>query len=491
MEATTISSEFTLPRVRRESALRSTLMLLFGGDLLIALCATLLGFYLRAELPLFFTSPPLSAPTIESYAVYIISGTLLMVGILYLNGTYRLEALTRYRYGTLKMLACALYWSIVLLTLSAIFKINPPISRLWVCYSTGILMMALTTWRYFFCHHFIGPGLLQNLRRTTLIIGWNDRARQLYERSKNGQSSHSFFPFHICSAITMESLESQDDSHTPPQEIYLGSGVKTLGKLLQSGRYDTVILANSSLSMEESSAIQEMCGVVMVDFMMIPDFVRTMTACLNVESFQGTPLLTQTKRALDRPSSSIIKRTIDIAGGLFGLVVFSPVIAYFAWRVYRESPGPVFYKQVRLGKNERLFKIIKIRSMRLDAEKDSGAKWCTEDDPRRLEIGAFMRKYNIDELPQFWNVLKGEMSLVGPRPERPELIKDFKHQISYYNLRHTVKPGITGWAQVNGWRGDTSLEARIACDIEYIERWNPWLDLYICLRTVNANKNAY
>ncbi|MGZ0655561.1 sugar transferase [Coraliomargarita sp. W4R53] len=491
MDATTISSELTLPRARRESALRSTLMLLFGGDLLIALLATLLGFYLRFEVAPPLATSVLDVFTLKQYTIYIISGTLLMVGILYLNGTYSVDALTRYRYGALKMVGCTLYWSIVLLTLSAIFKINPPISRLWVCYSTVILIFSLTTWRYLFCHYFVGPGLLQNLQRSTLIIGWNERAEKLYQRSESSQYSQSFFPFHIRSAITMESLENRGDSPIPPHQLYLGSGLDTLRKLLRSGRYDTVILANTSLPMEETLTIQEICGLEMMDFMMIPDFVRTMTACLHVESFQGTPLLTQTKRQLDRPSSSIIKRVTDIAGGLFGLIVFSPIIAYFAWRVYRESPGPVFYKQIRLGKNERLFKIIKIRSMRLDAEKDSGAKWCTENDPRRLAVGAFMRKYNIDELPQFWNVIKGEMSLVGPRPERPELIKDFKHQIGYYNLRHTVKPGITGWAQVNGWRGDTSLEARIACDIEYIERWNPWLDIYICLRTFRANKNAY
>jgi len=167
------------------------------------------------------------------------------------------------------------------------------------------------------------------------------------------------------------------------------------------------------------------------------------------------------------------------------------VIAFFAWRVKRESPGPAFYRQVRVGKNGQPFKIIKIRSMRVDAEKDTGACWCTEADPRRLAVGAFMRKYNIDELPQFWNVLKGEMSIVGPRPERPELIRNFKYEIHHYNIRHTVKPGITGWAQVNGWRGDTCLQSRIACDIEYIERWSLWTDFYICLRTVLATKNAY
>ena len=140
---------------------------------------------------------------------------------------------------------------------------------------------------------------------------------------------------------------------------------------------------------------------------------------------------------------------------------------------------------------ESRYFLIKIRSMRMDAEVESGALWCKEDDPRRLKIGAFMRRTNIDELPQFWNVLKGEMSLVGPRPERPELIENFKSQIDYYNMRHIIKCGMTGWAQVNGWRGDTDLDSRIACDIEYIERSGFWFDLYIILRTITARTNAY
>jgi exopolysaccharide biosynthesis polyprenyl glycosylphosphotransferase len=260
---------------------------------------------------------------------------------------------------------------------------------------------------------------------------------------------------------------------------------------VESGDYDTLLLADADLDTKTMFKIQELCGREMIDFMMIPSFVQTLTSCLHVESFQGTPLLTQTKRQLDRTSSILSKRIFDICGAIVGLVLFVPVVVYFCCRVYRESPGPVFYRQTRLGKNGRSFEIIKIRSMRLDAEVGSVAQWCVEDDPRRLEIGEFMRKYNIDELPQFWNVLKGEMSLVGPRPERPELIRNFKHDISYYNVRHTVKPGVTGWAQVSGWRGDTCLNSRIACDIEYIERWSVWFDLYICLRTFNARRNAY
>jgi exopolysaccharide biosynthesis polyprenyl glycosylphosphotransferase len=216
-----------------------------------------------------------------------------------------------------------------------------------------------------------------------------------------------------------------------------------------------------------------------------------LTRCLQLESVQGVPLLTQSKRPLDRIELAMLKRLLDIGGALVGLLLFAPLIAVFGAIVYWESRGPIFYRQVRTGRGGKAFQIIKIRSMRMDAEAETGAQWCVEDDPRRLKIGALMRSLNIDELPQFWNVLKGEMSLVGPRPERPELIQSFKSEIAHYNVRHTVKPGLTGWAQVNGWRGDTCLQSRIACDLEYIERASLWFDIRILLMTLKALKNAY
>ena len=161
----------------------------------------------------------------------------------------------------------------------------------------------------------------------------------------------------------------------------------------------------------------------------------------------------------------------------------APIIALYALLVYLESPGPVFYRQLRVGRRGRHFHILKIRSMNLDAENASGPRWATRFDERTLKIGAFMRRWNIDELPQFWNVLKGDLSLVGPRPERPELIKRFREEVLYYNARHNIIPGMTGWAQVNGFRGDTDLSERIRCDIYYIENWNPILDIQIMLMT--------
>jgi len=169
------------------------------------------------------------------------------------------------------------------------------------------------------------------------------------------------------------------------------------------------------------------------------------------------------------------------------LILTVPILAIFGTTVYLESPGPIIYRQVREGRNGRTFTIYKIRSMRLDAEKD-GPQWSLQNDPRRLRIGAFLRDWNLDEFPQFWNVLKGEMSLVGPRPERPELIRDFKNQIRHYNARHYIKPGLTGWAQIHGLRGDTDLNERIRYDLYYLENWSPMLDFYTMMRTFLKNK---
>ena len=181
---------------------------------------------------------------------------------------------------------------------------------------------------------------------------------------------------------------------------------------------------------------------------------------------------------------------MDVVGAVVGLMLSAPLIAIFGALVYRESPGPILYRQRRLGRNGVDFDILKIRSMKLDAEADGKVGWSTREDPRRLKVGAFMRKWNIDELPQFWNVLNGDMSLVGPRPERPELIRNFKHEIPHYNARHNAKPGITGWAQIKGLRGDTDLTERINCDLWYLENWNIFLDFQIMLMTFVKRENA-
>jgi exopolysaccharide biosynthesis polyprenyl glycosylphosphotransferase len=176
------------------------------------------------------------------------------------------------------------------------------------------------------------------------------------------------------------------------------------------------------------------------------------------------------------------------------LVVLSPLLFLIGLLVKLGSPGPAIYSQERLGINGRSFRMLKFRSMRVDAESKTGAVWCSPSDDRRTALGTFLRKTSLDELPQLWNVLCGDMSLVGPRPERPVFVDQFRKEIPNYMLRHKVHAGITGWAQVNGWRGNTSLNARIECDLFYIRNWSYLLDLKILLLTIwkgFINKNAY
>ncbi len=194
------------------------------------------------------------------------------------------------------------------------------------------------------------------------------------------------------------------------------------------------------------------------------------------------------------PLSLTLKRVLDVAGSALGLLLLTPLFPFIALIIKLTSPGPVFYGQKRMTMDEKIFTMWKFRSMRQGADREGGFTWTVKDDPRKTAFGSFLRKTSLDELPQLWNVLKGEMSLVGPRPERPELIQGFKTEIPGYMLRHKVRAGITGWAQVNGWRGDTSLARRIECDIQYIQHWTLLDDFKILFLTFFSgfvHKNAY
>jgi len=270
----------------------------------------------------------------------------------------------------------------------------------------------------------------------------------------------------------------------------LGS-LETVERLLIEKNISLLIVYDSTVSPHQLQRLGEICARCFVNLKVIPNSFDIWTSKLRLRTIAGIPVMGVSALPYDQFHNRLIKRAFDIAGASFGLLISAPVIAVMAILIKRESPGPVFFRQTRLGLHEKPFKIIKLRSMHLDAEQRTGAVWATQDDPRRLKIGAFMRKTNIDELPQFWNVLKGEMSLVGPRPERPVFVEGFKETIRYYNLRHSCKPGLTGWAAVHGLRGDTSLEERLEYDLFYIENWSIMLDIRILLMTLAPPKNAY
>jgi len=225
----------------------------------------------------------------------------------------------------------------------------------------------------------------------------------------------------------------------------------------------------------------------------VPDLLGIDTVQGGIEDFDGLPMI----RLIESPLvgwNAIAKRVVDVVGSSAALLFGAPVFAAIALAVKWSSPGPIFYRQERMGLDGELFSMWKFRTMVQDAEKETGAVWAVANDSRRTPLGTFLRRTNLDEIPQFWNVLKGEMSLVGPRPERPEFIREFRAGLPGYMLRHKVKGGLTGWAQVNGCRGNTSIERRLELDMAYLRRWSLGFDLRILVLTLIRgfnDPNAY
>jgi Undecaprenyl-phosphate glucose phosphotransferase len=266
-----------------------------------------------------------------------------------------------------------------------------------------------------------------------------------------------------------------------------------VGKLIREHAVDQVYVALPAREHEAFERVMAALSEETVDIRVIPDITSFDALNHSVSEIDGLPVILLRESPLFG-WNLLLKRAVDFAFSFAVLLLISPLLLLIALAVKLSSPGPVFYGQERMGLDGRLFRMWKFRSMRVDAEAQSGAKWATADDPRKTKLGSFLRKTSLDELPQFWNVLVGDMSVVGPRPERPVFIDEFKKSIPRYMLRHKMKAGITGWAQVNGWRGNTSLKKRIQYDIYYIENWSLWLDVRIVILTVVrgfVNPNAY
>jgi Undecaprenyl-phosphate glucose phosphotransferase len=220
-----------------------------------------------------------------------------------------------------------------------------------------------------------------------------------------------------------------------------------------------------------------------VDVKVVPDLLQFIALRARLEDLDGVPVINLNDVPM-QGLSSFIKRVLDFFISAGALAAMALPGLFISWLIKRSSPGPIFYSQERMGLDGKQFTVYKFRTMPLDAETDTGPIWADENDNRATRVGAFLRRHDLDEWPQFWNVLVGDMSIVGPRPERPFFVEQFKHRIPQYMLRHKVKAGITGWAQVNGWRGNTSLEKRIEYDLYYIENWSVTLDIKIMWLTL-------
>jgi Undecaprenyl-phosphate glucose phosphotransferase len=266
-----------------------------------------------------------------------------------------------------------------------------------------------------------------------------------------------------------------------------------LPRLIEKYNIGQVFIALPLSRYDDARRVFDILSQSLVDVRLVADVPNLSGLTLTTTNLDGLPVL-GLRESPHFGLNVVVKRAMDIALSLLALTVLSPLMAVIAILVKLTSPGPVFYRQERSGLNGRTFHMLKFRSMAANAEKQTGAVWAKKDDPRRTYFGSFLRRSSLDELPQFLNVLLGDMSLVGPRPERPVFIQQFRKTIPSYNARHCVKAGITGWAQVHGWRGNTSLRKRVQYDLYYITHWTPWLDLRILWMTVFhglMHRNAY
>jgi len=319
--------------------------------------------------------------------------------------------------------------------------------------------------------------------KQVIIVGANDTAKRIFQ----AMMSQPSLGYRVIGYFT-----------SGAKQVLKVPGAKRLGSIAAVPKYlkdhsvDLVLIALSNSEHSKLFDLVRDCQGLSAEMMMAPDMIELMTSRMRIEEIEGVPFI-QVREASLSVWNRILKRAFDVAFALVVLILASPLLLILILLIKATSPGPIFFLQERVGLDGTLFRVIKFRTMRTDAEKETGPVWAAKNDPRTTSVGKILRRYSLDELPQLFNVLLGEMSIVGPRPERPPFVEQFKHRYPQYMLRHKVKAGITGWAQVNGWRGDTSIEKRIEYDLYYIENWSVALDLKIMWLTLvrGFHRHAY
>lgn len=330
--------------------------------------------------------------------------------------------------------------------------------------------------------HFRKKGY--NLKHV-LLVGYSRAAEQYIERINQnpawGYHIMGILDDHIAKGVSFKGIE------------VIGE-VDHLYKLLPENTLDEIAITLSLTDYDRLEEIVSFCEKSGVHTKFIPDYNAVIPTKPYTEDLDGLPVINIRNVPLTSGWNQFMKRSMDLFGAVVACIIFSPVMLVCAILVKLTSEGPVLFKQERIGLHNKPFYMYKFRSMKLQKEAEEKKGWTVKNDPRVTGIGKFMRKTSMDELPQLFNVLKGDMSLIGPRPERPQFVEKFKEEIPRYMIKHQVRPGLTGWAQVNGYRGDTSIRKRIDCDIYYIENWTLGLDIKILILTFVKgfiNKNAY
>lgn len=473
---------------RSDRLKRLVTFLLYTSDILMLVVAFALGYQARLVLPLF--TIPANPPDLSLYLPTMIMQVSVILVLFYFGRMYHLpRAVSRIDTARNVLILVSIGALLVNGLQEIVFKntlfnaVDYPRSMFFYVVLFSVVLVTLG--REFvrsIQHRLRRRGLI---RDNLLIVGVGKVARDLTRKIKTSPE----LGYEIVGVVTTQPMKRERVSGVP----VIGERAD-LPELIDNYRVEQVIIALPDEQRNELLDLITLCQRGRVDIKVYPDMFAYIAGDLSVGELGDIPLLTVRDMRL-RGWRLSLKRTLDLTVSLVGLVLLSPFLLLTAVIVKLTSPGPAFYTQQRMGLDGRPFEMIKFRSMRPDAEV-SGPGWTTQGDPRVTRIGRFMRRTNWDELPQLINVLLGEMSLVGPRPERPVYVQQFRSNIPRYMERHREKAGMTGWAQVNGLRGDTSIAERTTYDLWYVENWSLWLDIKIIIRTIvstilRRDENAY
>lgn len=456
--------------------------LLFLQELVILSCAWILAYCMRfysGIIPVYKGIPELFPYIKLLLPVWVIWGIVFKA-----YGLYHSMRVVNFFDEFSKIIKASILALIIFITLTYLTRENQ-YSRLVFLYFWVLQLVLIMFFRALF------RKMLKFLRkkgynlRNVLIVGAGELGQDLVRRIHE----HPEFGLKITGFLTRD----EEKIGKKIEGIEVIGKYEDIQKILSESQIEQVFIALPYDAHERIETILKLIGDNPVDIKVVPDLYQFATLGTSVEELDGLPIL----NLQDSPMygwNLVLKRGMDIIIAVFALSIVLPVMLIIAIAVKLTSRGPVFYIQERMGMDGELFKIIKFRTMKENAEEDTVPVWSKPNDERRTKLGVFLRKTSLDELPQFINVLKGDMSIVGPRPERPVFINEFRKKIPNYMLRHKVKAGITGWAQINGWRGNTSLEKRIEHDLYYINHWSLAFDIKIIFRTIKkmfVDVNAY
>jgi len=436
--------------------------------------------HLRFQSALFPTTKGI--PAYEDYSRVALPMALVFSAVLHMVGAYRRDRI-HFGFRTVKKLVQGCTLGLLVFIATVYFRGEVDYSRLFLIIFLGLLILGMIVERSLL--QLVWVLVEKHLvRRIRVVLVGTGELLEMYVAKLEKRK-----PYPIDWVGRLGEKGSGEFLRRMP---YLGTEDR-LQRLVENREVDLIVISYPTDSLNRYSDVLQSVSNELVGVKVLPDFGRYNTFTYSADHECGIPLL-HFNRTPVGATDRMLKRLFDILGSAAFLLAFSPLYAVIALLIKLTSRGPIFYSQERMGADGHVFTLYKFRSMRIDAEKETGAVWAIQNDSRTTPIGKWLRRTSLDEFPQFYNVLRGDMSLVGPRPERPVFVDQFRREVPKYMLRHKMKSGITGWAQVNGWRGNTSIEERIKHDLYYIGHWSHIFDVKIlCLTFIKGfiNRHAY